>query len=201
MNLVPKRVFFTKGVGVHKEYLSSFELALRDAGIAHFNLVSVSSILPPGCKRIPPKTGLKYLKAGEIVFCVMARNATNEPNRLIAASIGGAFPSDENQYGYLSEHHPYGETEEKAGEYAEDLAASMLASTLGIKFNPDDAWDSRRQIFRLGGKIVRTMNVTQSAKGDKDGKWTSVVASAVFVFAHHLEEYKNNKKNNKTIKQ
>jgi len=193
MNLVPKRIFFTKGMGVHREYLSAFELSLRDAGIAQFNLVSVSSILPSGCKRVPPKSGLKYLKPGEIVFSVMARNSTNESNRLIAASIGCAFPADERQYGYLSEHHPCGETEEKAGEYAEDLAASMLASTLGIKFDPDDAWDARRQIFRLAGKIVRTINVTQSARGDKDGKWTSVVAAAVFVLDHHIEQYKGKK--------
>lgn len=189
MNFVPKKIFFTKGVGTHREYLSAFELSLRDAGIAQFNLVSVSSILPPGCKKVIPQAGLKYLTPGEIVFCVMARNSTNEPNRLIAASIGCAFPSSEKQYGYLSEHHPCGETEEKAGEYSEDLAASMLASTLGIKFDPNDAWDSRRQIFRMAGKIVRTANFTQSARGDKDGKWTSVVAAAVFVLQHHIDQY------------
>lgn len=174
---------------MHREYLSAFELSLRDAGIAQFNLVSVSSILPPGCKKVTPQAGLKYLNSGEIVFCVMARNSTNEPNRLIAASIGCAFPSNEKQFGYLSEHHPCGETEENAGEYAEDLAASMLASTLGIKFDPNAAWDSRRQIFRMAGKIVRTNNFTQSARGDKDGKWTSVIASAVFILEHHIDQY------------
>jgi len=42
--MVPKKVFFTRGVGVHREKLASFELALRGAGIAQCNLVLVSSI-------------------------------------------------------------------------------------------------------------------------------------------------------------
>jgi arginine decarboxylase len=179
--MTPTKFFLTKGVGVHKDYLGSFELALRDAGIAHFNLVSVSSILPPGCKKVTVAKGLGMLQAGEIVFVVLARNATNEPNRLASASIGCAIPAEKKQYGYLSEHHSFGETHEKSGDYVEDLAASMLASTSGIKFDPDEAWDSRRQAFRLSGKIVRTANVTQTARGDKNGKWTSVVAAAVFI--------------------
>jgi arginine decarboxylase len=111
----------------------------------------------------------------------MARNATNEPNRLIAASIGVAQPADDTVYGYLSEHHPFGETDERAGEYAEDLAASMLATTLGVQFDPNTEWDEREKIFKMSGKIVRTFNVTQSAEGDKNGLWTSVVAAAMLL--------------------
>ena len=109
------------------------------------------------------------------------KNATNEPNRLVAASVGLAIPADSNSYGYISEHHVFGETDEKAGEYAEDLAASMLASTLGIEFNPDQAWDERAQIFKMSGKIVKTTNTTQSAQGNKNGLWTTAIAAAVFV--------------------
>ncbi len=178
---VPTKVFFTKGVGRHREYLQSFELALRSAGIEKCNLVSVSSIYPPGCKRIPVQEGLKLLQPGQITFCVMARNSTNEPNRLIAASIGVAIPADESHYGYLSEHHPYGETDSKAGEYAEDLAATMLATTLGIDFDPEIAWSDRENIYKMSGKIIRTFNITQSAEGDKNGLWTTVVAAAIFL--------------------
>lgn len=177
----PTKFFLTKGLGIHKEYLRAFELALRDAGIAQFNLVSVSSILPPGCKKITIEKGLSFLKPGEIIFVVLARNETNEPNRLVSASIGCAIPARNKKYGYLSEHHSFGETHEKAGDYAEDLAASMLASTLGLKFDAEEAWDSRRQAFRLSGKIVRTTNVTQTARGNKDGLWVSVISVAVFV--------------------
>lgn len=178
--MVPNKIFFTKGVGRHKDHLTSFELALRDAGIAPQNLVTVSSIFPANCKRISKEEGVKLLTPGQITFCVMARNATNEPNRLIAASIGVALPADANQYGYLSEHHPFGETEQKSGDYAEDLAATMLATTLGIEFDPATSWDEREQQFKMSGKIVKTFNVSQSAEGHKDGIWTTVVAAAVF---------------------
>lgn len=192
--MFPRKLFFTKGVGRSKEYLASFEVALRDAGIEKFNLVSVSSIYPPNCKIVSREDGLKYLKPGQIVHCVIARLATNEPNRLVTASIGCAIPSEPNQYGYLSEHHPYGETADKAGEYAEDLAASMLASTLGIEFNPETAWDEREKQFKMSGKIVNTRNITQSAEGDKEGLWTSVVACAVLITEDDIERYENGQK-------
>jgi len=179
--MVPKKMFFTKGVGVHKEKLASFEMALRVAGLAHCNLVLVSSIYPPGCKIIPKEEGLKLLRPGEIVFAVYDRESNNEPNRLSAASVGVAIPADPSMHGYLSEHHSFGETDEKAGEYAEDLAASMLATTLGIEFNADLDWDEREQLFKMSGKIVRTANITQSAVGNKDGLWTTVFAAGVFV--------------------
>lgn len=178
---VPTRIFFTKGVGRHKEYLASFESALRDSQIEKFNLVTVSSIFPVGCKRIPVEKGLEELSPGQIVHCVMARNATNEPNRLIAASIGVARPTDKSMYGYLSEHHPYGQTGQFAGDYAEDLAASMLATTLGIDFDPDRAWNEKEQVFKMSGKIVETYNITKSARGDKNGLWTTTIAAAILL--------------------
>ncbi len=178
---VPSKIFFTKGVGKHKDYLSSFELALRDAGIEICNIVTVSSIFPPGCKRISKAEGLKLIKPGQITFAVMARNSTNEPNRLAAASIGVAIPKNKNQYGYLSEHHPFGVKGNIAGEYAEDLAAQMLATTLGIDFNPETAWNEREQVFKMSGKIVKTFNITQTAEGHKNGLWTTVLAAAILI--------------------
>jgi len=179
--MIPKYLFLTKGVGKHKEQLQSFELALRNAGIQHCNIVNVSSIIPPGCKLIPREKGLKMLEPGQISFVVMARNSTNEPHRLIAASIGVAIPSGKNNYGYLSEHHSFGQTDEMAGDYAEDLAATMLATTMGIPFDPETAWDERKQLFKTSGLIIKTTNMTQSAPGDKNGLWTTVIAAAVFV--------------------
>jgi len=178
---VPQKIFFTKGVGRSKEYLTSFELALRDAQIEMCNLVTVSSIYPVNCKRISLDAGLKEIEPGQIIHCVMARNSTNEPNRLIAASLGVALPADKNSYGYLSEHHPFGQTNKVAGEYAEDLAATMLATTLGVKFNPDKDWNEREDVYKMSGKIVETFNVTKSAKGNKNGMWTTVIAAAILL--------------------
>lgn len=178
---VPTKIFFTKGVGVHKDRLASFELALRKAGIEKCNLVYVSSIFPPDCKQISQRQGLKHLQHGGITFCVMARNDTNEPNRLVSSAIGLALPSASEEYGYLSEHHAYGENEKKTGEYAEDLAATMLATTLGIEFDVNAAWQEREQIYKTSGKIIKTQNICQSAEGDKDGRWTTTLAAAVFI--------------------
>ncbi len=182
MNLVPKYVFFTKGVGKDKERLTSYESAVRNAGIEKFNLVTVSSILPPNCKIIPAKKGLEMLSPGQIIFGVMARAESNEPNRLVASSIGLAVPTDRaDMYGYLSEHHGYGQKEKIVSDYAEDLAATMLATTLDVEFNSDLAWNEREQVYKASGKIFKTCSFTQTAEGDKDGLWTTTVAAAIFV--------------------
>jgi len=179
--LVPKAVFLTKGVGKHKEKLASFEQALRAAGIAPYNLVRVSSIFPPHCKLVSKTEGLKRLKHGQIVFCVISENATNEPNRLLAASVGLALPADKDNFGYISEHHSFGQTDELAGEYAEDLAADMLATTLGISIDENLHYDERRELWKMNKEIVKTMNITQSAQCNKFGLWTTVVAAAVLI--------------------
>jgi arginine decarboxylase len=179
---VPKAIFFTNGVGVHKDRLSSFELALRDAGIEKANLVTVSSIFPAHCIEMSRRDGEKLIMPGQIVHCVMARQDTNEPNRLIAAAIGLARPADKQRYGYLSEHHSYGETAKKAGDYAEDLAATMLATTLGIEFDPEKQWNEREQVFRLEKTILKTRNIVQSAEGHAKGQWSTVIACGVFIF-------------------
>jgi arginine decarboxylase len=178
---VPTKIFLTKGAGVHKDKLASFEVALRDAGIEKYNLVFVSSILPPNCKIIPREEGLKILKPGQIIFCVFSRSETNEPNRLISASIGVAVPKESDQYGYLSEHHAFGQKAEVAGEYSEDLAATMLATTLGIEFDSAKAWEEREQIYKASGRIFKTTHLCQSFEGNKDGLWTTVIAAAVLL--------------------
>jgi arginine decarboxylase len=178
---LPKKIFLTKGVGRHREELTSFELALRNAGIAACNLVHVSSIFPAGCKLISKSAGLKQLSPGEVVFAVLSQNRTKEPHRLIAASVGLAIPKERRQYGYLSEHHSFGQTDEEAGEYAEELAAEMLATTLDVDFDPDKSWDEKKEIYRISNKIVRTMNITQSAVGHKKGWWTTVLSTAILL--------------------
>lgn len=218
---VPTKVFFTKGVGVNKEYLTSFELALRDAGIQKQNLVTVSSILPPDAKELSWDEGIKFLQPGQITFAVMARNSTNEPNRLIAASIGYArpiinpnYPSTEPRYGYLSEHHPFGEKKPLAGKYAESLAANMFLTTAGKNESVEKIKTTNHNLEVLlnkefSGKIelvekntiqsgylliyfhdangekrelkLRTGNFTQTAEGNKNGKWTTVVSAAILL--------------------
>jgi len=179
--IIPTHIFLTKGMGQHKEKLASFEQALRAAGIAPFNLVKISSIFPPHCNLISREEGLKLLSPGQIVFLIMSENYTNEAHRLISASVGLALPSDPKRYGYLSEHHGFGQNEREAGQYAEDLAAYMLATTLGENFDQSQIWDKQKSTYRISDEMtVRTKNSTQTALGKK-GFWTATFAAAICI--------------------
>jgi arginine decarboxylase len=183
--IVPNKMFFTKGVGRHKEKLISFEIALREARIQAYNIVKVSSIVPPFCEQVSLRIADTLMKHGQILFCVLSENSTDEQDRLISASIGIAQPSDRRFYGYLSEHHDFGLEESKAGIYAEDLAAYMLATTMGInlglELDTDSIWDEHKQEYRFGDDIVvHPFNVTQVAHGKKY-MWTTVLAAAVLL--------------------
>jgi arginine decarboxylase len=181
LDLVAKNLFLTKGIGVADDKLTSFEFALRNAGIAGTNIVLISSIFPPNAKLLSRKDGLKMIKPGQILFTIYSRNQTNEPQRLISASVGIAQPTDRTKYGYLSEYEAFGKSEKEAGDYAEDVAAQMLASSLGISFDIDKSWNEKRQSWTISGQIYKTKNITQTAKGNKDGKWTTVFAAAVLI--------------------
>ena len=181
LDLVAKKLFLTKGVGVADDKLTSFEFALRNAGIAGTNIVLISSIFPPKAKLVSRKDGLKLIKPGQVLFTIYSRNQTNEPHRLVSASVGIAQPKDNSKYGYLSEYESFGQDERKTGDYAEDIAAQMLASSLGIPFDIDKSWDEKRQQWTISGQIYKTKNITQTARGDKNGKWTTVFAAAVLI--------------------
>ena len=177
---MPSRAFLTKGVGRHKEKLTSFELALREAHIAQFNLVRVSSIFPPHCELVARDEGSKNLRPGQVVFAVVAEAQTNEPSRLAAAAIGLAIPADQSHHGYISEHHAFGQRQQSAGDYAEDLAASMLATVLGVPFDPEQAWDQRREQWLLSGEIVKTTHMSCTAEAQDDGRWVTAVSALIF---------------------
>ncbi|MCB0122057.1 MAG: pyruvoyl-dependent arginine decarboxylase, partial [Caldilineaceae bacterium] len=149
--------------------------------IAQFNLVRVSSIFPPRCKIVEREEGLQLLQPGEVVFAVIAEMSTNEPGRRIASSIGVARPADQDKYGYLSEHHTFGQTEQEAGDYAEDLAATMLATTLGIPFDADKDYNERREQYRMGGEIVDSTSITVAVTAEPGGVWTTTIAAAILI--------------------
>jgi len=181
LDLLPTKVFLTKGVGRHKYQLKSFEEALRVAGVAQQNLVQVSSILPSRCKMISREKGIVSLVPGAISFCVMARADTDEHGRLVASSIGVAVPKDSSNWGYLSEVHGHGMNRQQAGDMAEDLAAGMLGTTLGMELDPDTAWSEKEQAYKSSGLFIKTTNITQTAKGQAS-LWTTTVAIAMFLF-------------------
>ena len=180
-NFVPKKIFLTKGVGFHKEKLASFELALREAGIAPLNLITVSSILPPHCKFIDKGEGVKLLKPGQVVPVVLAKSESNISSTLVSSGVGVAVPRDKEHYGYLSEHHCTGMDDTKMEEYVEDLAAEMLATTYGVKFDPDASWDEKRELWSIDNRIVKTKSEVQTSVVSDEGLWTTTIAAAVLI--------------------
>ncbi len=179
--LVPVQAYLTRGVGVHREELVAFEIALRDAGIAAQNLVAVSSILPPGCELVSREIGERHLQPGQILHVVLSREETAEPGRLVGASIGIARPQDENVHGFVAEHGGFGLQEQTLEVHAQDLAATMLASTLGIDLDDRLPWSERAARLSEDGRIRDTRSIAATARGDADGRWTCVVAACVFL--------------------
>ncbi len=177
---VPSRAFFTTGIGRHITKLQSFELALRDAGIEKLNLVYVSSIYPPNCRLISVEEAQHELKPGQITFCVMARNSTDEKGRMVGSSVGMAFPANYDHYGYISEHTAFGADEREIGDFAEDLASTMLATTLGIEFDPSKDYDERRELYLMSGKIIDSASAPCVTTGQAGG-WTTTISAVVFL--------------------
>lgn len=178
---IPKEIFFTNGFGEHKEKLISFELALRDAGIEKCNLVEVSSILPPDCKVISKEVGLKSIKPGQITFCILARNSSHEHGKRISAAIGCALPEDKKHFGYIGEHCSLNQSSIDVGKHAEKLAAEMLASKLGSKFNIYSNYDENKKFYKIENKIFKTLNIAKSAICKDNSSWITVIAVAVFI--------------------
>ena len=178
--LVPKNIFLTKGIGVSREKLTSFELALRDAGIASLNLIEVSSILPPNCSFVDKDEGSESLYPGQIVPVVLARSDSNKVGDLVSSGVGVAVPREKSDYGYLSEHHCIGMDDLQMEEYVEDLAAEMLATTYGLEFDPDASWDEKRELWSIDNRIVKTKSIVQTGHV-KDNHWTTTVAAAVLI--------------------
>lgn len=163
---VPKYAFLTCGAGEGADQLGAFDAALREAGVSSQNLVAVSSVFPPACELVSRDEGLKMIEMGQISFCVMAKQESNDRGEEIAAAVGMAVPSDKQYYGYLSEIHGKGYTEAVAAEKVEESAVNMLAAKLGI--------DTTKIDFEIQDSIAKSRIVS-------DSKWTSVVALCVFV--------------------
>lgn len=178
--LLPTKVFLVRGLGRHKEKLVSFEKALRQAGIAPFNLVRVSSIFPPHCRYVGRAAGLKLLSAGQIVFVVLSENATDEPGALVTASIGMAVPDDPSHYGYLAEHDDRGKSAKETSLHTEYLAAEMLATKLGEKLGAPGRGKAAKAFRVSNGLSLTTRSATRAARGQA-GLWTTVIAAAVLV--------------------
>ncbi len=179
--LVPKAVFLTRGVGTHSERLNSFEEALREARISAYNLVTVSSIVPPDCHLLDIEQGLALLSPGQLTFSVMSRVDSDEEGRLMAAAVAILLPENPADYGYISEFHAYGMESEEVEDWVCDQAAELYASAKGLKINWKRAWSPEDEKYTLEERSFSPKYVVSMARGKK-GKWVTAVAAAVFIF-------------------
>ena len=162
-DLVPKKVFLTSGKGMHESRLGAFENALRQAGIEKYNLVRVSSIMPPECKFVSKTEGLKEFKPGEIVFCVLSDSYTNNPEDSVSAAIATAYHNDSSIHGYVAEIKEKNSSLEKTEQKAVALAKNMLETISKSKTK------------------MECKSIVEYSKPSSSGKWTCVICAAVFI--------------------
>jgi arginine decarboxylase len=183
MKLIPRRYFLTTGTGVHEKDMRSFEEALREAGIEACNLVKISSVIPPGCKRISREEGLQAISPGMITFAVQAESSTNEPGQIIAAGIGIAQPKDDTLFGYLTEvEEAVGREADDVQEDVEEMAIENLITFWGSKTDAEELMRKGKKHYEFQGRKVEVDSVVATAKGHEERLWTTVIVCAVFLF-------------------
>lgn len=180
--MIPKKLFLTKGHGTHRHRLQSFELALRNAGIASCNLVNVSSIVPPHCELISRAEGMSLLHPGEITYCVLSKVHTKDPGT-IGASVGIAIPDSTDEYGYIAEYHDPEESISQLKNTVEELAILMLATTKGVTTSQDGLNKSvtDEEIVNRFKDQMKTDSVAELLQHTDSNRWSTVVAVAVFI--------------------
>lgn len=166
--LVPKYAFFVSGSGKHKDRLQAFDRALLSAGPIAHNLVTVSSILPAGCKIVSPGEGFAMLTPGQITFAVMAKADTNQEGEYASAAVGVVSTKDPQEIGYISEYHGNAHGKEETGEIAKKLAIEMYETKLGVKREELD--------------LAFHESTTASVQCTDAEEWACAVALCIFAF-------------------
>lgn len=125
---VPTRFFVTSGKAISKvSELNAFDEALIQAKIGEQNLVSVSSILPEGIKKIRAVE----LPRGAVTYCILAQQGGNE-GEMISAGIAYGF-RDDGKGGYVAEGHIHGTR--KALKEILQWKAEAMAKLRDVRFD------------------------------------------------------------------
>lgn len=178
MDRVPKKYFLTKGSGTGQTPLLSFEAALKDADIAAYNLVKVSSIIPPNCQEINIKKGKKYLSRGEIVYTVLSEHITNQSAKSISCALGIARPLDNSLHGYVYEHSDEDKPEETIGKFAEQCAISMVANASGLNIQNIERVHNNKDIQKI---LSQSKYISIEEQANTDTNFLTVIAALIFI--------------------
>jgi arginine decarboxylase len=181
--MVPQKVFWTKGVGTHKENKNARDAASREAGVGKLNLVTVSSILPPGIQEIGLDEFIKLVQPGEIVFSIHGVCESNVPGQKVCAGMGRARPWDKSHTGYVTElFEEPGVQEEDIQKRVETMALQLFADENGVEgFTAEDVWKKGKTTYEVGGIKVEIDSIIASGVCNHDGDYTCAMVMAVFV--------------------
>ena len=91
--------FMTEGYGCSEYALNAFDNALMNAGIGDYNLIKLSSVLPPNCK----KADFVNLPAGSFLHTAYACHIEASIGNRISAAIAIAIPRDSSLPGIIME--------------------------------------------------------------------------------------------------
>lgn len=123
----------SKGTGEGPTELAAFDHALVKAGVANFNLIYLSSVLPLGSKVVKTKKpNIPVSKWGDRLYIVIAQKRTIQRNQEVWAGIGWV-QDPKTKKGLLVEHEGHNEAEVRA-----DIENSLqaLVKNRGVKFGP-----------------------------------------------------------------
>ncbi|MFE5729602.1 pyruvoyl-dependent arginine decarboxylase [Streptomyces sp. NPDC056528] len=183
--LVPRRMFFTTGSGVHARELQAHDLMYMDAGLGRVNRVIVSSRVPPGCALVSGEDGGAELQDGQILFAIQALAETNTPGALIGTAVGIAVPED-GGLGCVAEVHEQ-DAVGKSAEAAAAKAVQMALTAMGLELGRPDTdgealYRPGQDSYTLAGTTVRTHVASTEARGPENGDWVKIVSSLVFLW-------------------
>ncbi|HET9872653.1 MAG TPA: pyruvoyl-dependent arginine decarboxylase [Propionibacteriaceae bacterium] len=96
----------SSGTGVGRTRLSAFDAALHDAGVADYNLIRLSSVIPPG-SRVIKIAGGEQLSGGhgDALYCVYADAYASTPGEQAWVGLAWSLRDDESGAGLFVEHH------------------------------------------------------------------------------------------------
>jgi arginine decarboxylase len=127
------KINIASGTGVGVTELAAFDHALVNAGVANFNLIYLSSVLPPGSHVTVVDHSVKPVGGwGDRLYVVMAQERTSQRNKEVWAGIGW-MQDPETKKGLLVEHQGFNEDEIRA-----DIRNSLrgLAENRNLEFGP-----------------------------------------------------------------
>ncbi|GHV19802.1 pyruvoyl-dependent arginine decarboxylase [Spirochaetia bacterium] len=90
------------GIGGHDNKLLCFDRALMNARFSNYNIVKVSSILPPGCK----ETHKLEMAAGSVLYMAYA-SLTSEKNECFASAVAVGIPDNNLNIGVIMEYSAF----------------------------------------------------------------------------------------------